>query len=307
MLTGDGCAGGTCLNKDCKPLGNPEPIGDHPETGFDFQPSYIPNNVIIPTFDDVPDGFDDTQGNNKPGPWTTADLQWLNQNNIHADFFINSNNWCGPIVGDPNVDDSDCYNAIVEILTHHNPGNHTVHHVHLAYPNAADNPGCPDAATCDGELSDIEKLINKMSNGGRPHLTRFRAPYGEPYQTMDQARLAIAAPVVAKYAVEVDWNLDDGDSDCPDVATCDHTGDSIAAKVESLVGNGPGQGQWGILLMHGTFKWTHDALPKLYGPNGYFAQHGFKIGTVEDVICWKWGKHSWEIVEQLNNTPRSPN
>jgi hypothetical protein len=105
--------------------------------------------------------------------------------------------------------------------------------------------------------------------------------------------------------VEVDWNLDSGDSTCND--PCQYTGNTIFTNVTSLVGSGPGQGRWGILLMHGTYKWTRDSFPMLFGPNGYFAQHGFKIATVEDVICWKYGKHSWEIVQQISGQSRAPN
>jgi hypothetical protein len=33
-----------------------------------------------------------------------------------------------------------------------------------------------------------------------------------------------------------------------------------------------------------------------------------RLGTVEDAICWKFGKHSWEIVQQLNpGQTRQPN
>src|SRR4051794_21290064 len=55
-LTGNGCAGGDCQNPDCKPYKTAEPIGTQPETGFDLQPSFIPNDTVIVTFDDVTDG-----------------------------------------------------------------------------------------------------------------------------------------------------------------------------------------------------------------------------------------------------------
>ena len=77
--------------------------------------------------------------------------------------------------------------------------------------------------------------------------------------------------------------------------------------METLVGTGPGKASWGILLQHGTYPWTHDALPLLYGPSGYLATHGFKLATIEDAICWKFGKHSWEIVQELTGQPRAPN
>jgi hypothetical protein len=75
------------------------------------------------------------------------------------------------------------------------------------------------------------------------------------------------------------------------------------------MGSAPGQGSsYGIILMHGVLPWTRDALPMLFGPNGYVTMHGFKTATVEDVICWKYGKHSWELVNQLNQgANRGPN
>jgi len=55
-LTGNGCAGGACLNPTCKALGTAAPVGDYPEIGFEQQSQYIPNDVVIPTFDDASDG-----------------------------------------------------------------------------------------------------------------------------------------------------------------------------------------------------------------------------------------------------------
>jgi hypothetical protein len=228
---------------------------------------------------------------------------------MHVDFFINTNNWCGQIDGSAN-DDDDCHNAIIDILTKHNPANHTIHHVHMGTastvppPQKPDDPspdGCGDATSCDAEVAGVEKVIDTMSAHGRPHLTRFRAPYGEPYQTADATKLGIVAPVVAKYAVEVDWNLMMGDADCNDLATCTYTPDLMVTNVLNAVGAGPGKGSWGILLMHTTYKWTYGAIQKLFGPNGELAKRGFKTATVEDAICWKYGMHSWDIVNKLNS------
>jgi peptidoglycan/xylan/chitin deacetylase (PgdA/CDA1 family) len=232
------------------------------------------------------------------GAWTTADLQWLDMNNIHADFFIVLNDWCGDIrQGDPT-----CEAAITEILTNHNPANHTVDHPHMGTPNSAaagSKPnGCGDATSCEAELTGVESYIATKSNGARPHLTRFRAPYGEPFQAMSPT-LSFVAPVVAKYAVHVGWNLDANDwsyngTSCA-VTPCP-TAQDIANNVLAQVGAGPGKGQWGILLMHATYPWTHDALPLLFGPSGEITKRGFRLGTVEDAICWKFGKHSWDII-----------
>jgi peptidoglycan/xylan/chitin deacetylase (PgdA/CDA1 family) len=302
-ITGNGCAGGACLNPTCKPNGTPAAIGKFPDTGFDAQPSYIPNNVIIPTFDDVPDGAntppDPVYG---PGNWTKSDLAFFKSNKMHVDMFINTNNWCGDITQDPS-----CEATLVDILKNENPGNHTVHHIHIGIAGTPTDPGCPDRATCNVEIAGVESLVKTLSNGGRPHLTRFRAPYGEPFQAQGPG-LAMAQALVAQYAVQVGWNLDSGDSTCNSTTVPCFTGQQIAKNVIQQIGSGPGQGQrWGIVLMHGTFPWTHDALGILFGANGYLAKHGFKVGTVEDAICWKYGKHSWQIVQQLTGKPHGPN
>src|SRR5262249_23131785 len=118
--------------------------------------------------------------------------------------------------------------------------------------------------------------------------------------------------VVAKYAVQVGWNLDavdwnyDGDScattPCP-------TAQQIAKNITDVIGTAPGKSTaYGILLMHRTYPWTHDAIPMLFDPKtGYLATHGFKLATVEDAICWKYGMHSWEIVQKLTGQARNAN
>jgi hypothetical protein len=112
--------------------------------------------------------------------------------------------------------------------------------------------------------------------------------------------------------VTVLWSLDSQDSLYDDGENCTllnsstpgpcPTGPDIANQIIAGFGSGPGQGSnYGIILMHGYFSWTHDAIKILFDPSsGYMKQHGFRVGTVEDVICWKYGMHSWEIVNMLN-------
>jgi peptidoglycan/xylan/chitin deacetylase (PgdA/CDA1 family) len=301
----------------------PAPVDMYPGTGWDVAPAYIPNDVVIPTLDDVPDGADPLSADGggdgySPGNFTKTDLAFLDANNLHWDFFINTNNWAGPIVGDPNADDPDAYAAIIDILTKHNPANHTVYHVHMgadlppdttvmpAIPQSCDGASSMD--TCDSEMQGVETVINKMSNGGRPHLTRFRPPYGEPYQVMGPG-LADVEAVVVKYAVWAGWNILTQDADNgPGAATS--TSMSVIQHVTQALGTGPGKGtSWGIILMHGVLPWTAQAIPSLFDPKtGTVKTLGYRVGTVEDAICWKYGKHSWEIVQQLNaGQTRGPN
>src|SRR5262249_8681144 len=162
-----------CLNPDCKAMGTAAAVGDFASLDFSMKPTYIPKDVIIPTFDDVPDGTNDPKDPvYGEGGWTTKSLEVFKTNHMHVDFFINIDNWCGPVTMD-----EDCTAAVVEILKNHTPGNHTIHHVHMGIPNVSmDEPGCPDDASCETEMTGVESVINTLSNGGVTALTRFRAP-----------------------------------------------------------------------------------------------------------------------------------
>ncbi len=303
--SGFGCIGGTCLNPNCTPFKTAAPIDRYPGTGFDEKPSYIPPDVIIPTLDDVPDSIISPPIQAKGGGnWTTADLAYLDAHNMHWDFFINTKNACN-LTG--TVPPAECTAAVMDVLKLHYPGNHTVHHWHLGTQGT---DGCGDATCVRNELAGVESFINTASKSARPHLTRFRAPFGEPYQD-NSPGIAFVAPAAAQFAVAVGWNLDSDDSNHDDGRNCTGacpTGQSIAATVEKLIKT-PGTGSaYGIVLMHGIFGWTRDAIPLLFDPNtGYLAKNKFRVGTVEDAICWKYGKHSWEIVQMLSGQARSPN
>jgi peptidoglycan/xylan/chitin deacetylase (PgdA/CDA1 family) len=260
------------------PMGTPMDPGMAPQTGFEPTPSYIPNNVIVITLDDVP-------GTNGPAGTpdvTGADLQFFKSKNMHVDFFINTMNYGGP--------DAD----IVQMSTDgHYLGNHTIHHYHLGQPNPGDGiMACKSDPTCvENEVSGNETAINTIVGGSKPHLTRFRAPFGEPYQgdPMNTASdLAAVSAVVAKYAVAFNWNFDSGDSNG---MTWDGT--TLYQNVVSQIGSSPGAGSWGIMLAHGVYTWTRDMLPMLVN---YLQQKGFVLGTLEDVSCWMFGKHTWDII-----------
>jgi peptidoglycan/xylan/chitin deacetylase (PgdA/CDA1 family) len=283
-------------------------IDAYPGTGFDAKPSYIPNDVIIPTLDDVPDDIISPPEMAKgAGNWTTADLAWLDSHNMHWDLFINTDNACDLTMNPP---PAGCEAALKDVLKSHYPGNHTVHHYHLGSAGA---DGCADATCVKNELMGVETLINTVSGGARPHLTRFRAPFGEPFQSPTAATPMVGA-ASAPFGVSVGWNLDSDDSNHDDNGLCTDpagkclTGAVVAATVEKLIKT-PGTGSaYGIVLMHGIFGWTKDALPLLFDPmTGYMVKNKFRIGTVEDAICWKYGKHSWEITATKAGQPRAPN
>jgi peptidoglycan/xylan/chitin deacetylase (PgdA/CDA1 family) len=260
------------------PLNAPEDPGTAPQTGFEAQPNYIPNNVIVITLDDVP-GTNATPGTPDV---TGADLQFFKSQNMHVDFFVNTMNYGGPT------------SDIVQMQTDgHYIGNHTVHHYHLGQPDPADTiMACKSDPTCvNNEVGQNETAINSILGGSKPHLTRFRAPFGEPYQgdTFNTAAdLQAVSSIVANYAVAFAWNFDSADSD-----GTNWNATALLQNVESIIGSSPGSGSWGIMLAHGVYAWTRDMLPMLIP---YLQQNGFVLGTLEDVSCWKWGKHTWDII-----------
>ena len=101
------------------------------------QPVYIPNDVIIPTLDDAPDGADPNTGpagndGYTPGEWTITDLAFLDSIGHELDFFMNDNNWV-TVTTNPadGTCDPDGYDAYVDILTNHFPANHTADHAQM--------------------------------------------------------------------------------------------------------------------------------------------------------------------------------
>jgi peptidoglycan/xylan/chitin deacetylase (PgdA/CDA1 family) len=300
---------------------------------------------VIPTLDDVPDGADGTVGDGYyPGNWTKRDLLYLDGKGddptapmphlpaistpLHWDFFLNTNNWAGPIMNVA-ADDPDAHADVVDILANHNLANHTIHHIHMGsmQPNDPANPAIPQCCdcgmptnpcstamctagtcnqdcmnintTCDSEISGVETVVNSFAGGSMPHLTRFRAPYGEPFQAMGPG-LADVQAAVAKYAVMVGWDFltHDADNSPPNPAD---TVSYVEGQIKAHLKDAPGAGGWGILLMHGVLPWTHDSLDDIFNPKtGYLATHGFKTATVEDVICWKYGMHSWDVINTIN-------
>jgi len=281
--------GGTFVgpqNPDCKPWGGTaaDP-GMYPETRFDSQPAYIPNNMIVLTLDDAPDGSGCvSEADAGSASCTVLDDQLLNQNGIKADFFINTDNRCAVAM------QTGCWTYVQQLFAHgHYIANHTVNHYHLA-PGGSSTDGimhCTGATCIDAQLAGVERTVSTLTIGATPHLTRFRAPFGEPYQGGSATDLALVEPIVANYAVEVDWNFDSTDSNGTPWDPA-----ALFQYVTTVIKT-PGKGSWGIMLMHAVYPWTYHMLQMLIP---YLKLNGFQLASVEDVICWRFGKHSWQII-----------
>jgi peptidoglycan/xylan/chitin deacetylase (PgdA/CDA1 family) len=261
----------------------------YPQTTFEPQPAYIPSDMIILTLDDGPDGTGCTGVMGDSASCTVLDNEFFMKQGMKVDFFMNTNNRCtvAPMFG--------CETYAQQLIAAgHYIANHTVHHYHLA-PGGGMGDGimhCSDSSCIQSEITGVESTVSMLTNGATKNLTRFRAPFGEPYQSGSMSDQALVEPVVAQYAVEVNWNFDSGDSNG---MTWDAV--SLFNNITGIIKT-PGQGSWGIMLAHAVYPWTTQMLPQLIP---YLQQNGFKLATVEDVICWRFGKHSWEIIP--NKTP----
>ncbi len=248
----------------------------YPETDFAGRPSYIPNNVVVLTFDDGPD-------------WDNTDdvLNILKSKNVKATFFINSDNWS-------NIDTDEPMRALVRRMNSegHLIGNHTAHHLHLSA--LSDN-------NVHAEIIGVQNSVNSIFNNTSHRLTMLRAPYGDPYQGSDPANpndmYRRVAPIVAKYAVHVGWNIDSEDWLCGE-----WNGDCVYNNLTGLL-KSPGQGDYGIILMHSVNSSTPLALGRIID---YIRSKGFQIWSTEDVIRRRYGKTSAELIGNGSVNPPPP-
>jgi peptidoglycan/xylan/chitin deacetylase (PgdA/CDA1 family) len=236
------------------------------EIDFSPRPSYLPNNVLVLTFDDAPDHVN-----------TSAMLDVLAQQNVKTTFFVNTENWSS-------VNNEPAMQAVIRRIVSdgHTLANHTVHHPHL--PTLG-------AAAVESEISGVEQTMNNVFGGNPPSLTLFRAPYGEPFQGNNPANPSAAyqmiAPIVARHAVQIGWAIDSFDYNCAEGdANC--VFNNVTGAIRT-----PGQGSYGIILMHAVHSQTVQALPRILA---YIRQNGFVLWSVEDVVRARFGRSSAQLL-----------
>jgi peptidoglycan/xylan/chitin deacetylase (PgdA/CDA1 family) len=261
----------------------------YPQIDFTNRPTYLPTNLLVLTFDDGPDSVDPMNAANTDNTRKVLDV--LMQKGVHATFFINTNNYT-----DVTMDD-EAKSYIQRMWREgHEIGNHTVHHAHLGIAGTPMDPGAATAADIEAEITGVADVLRRPDVLGScaPHLTLFRAPYGEPYQPPNDTtpRYTLVAPIVARHAVEIGWALDTFDYNC--TTNENGPGDPDCVYNNFITGvQTPGNGAYGIVLMHAVQPQTAAALPRILD---YIQQHGFVLGTVEQVVRAKYGMGSADLV-----------
>ena len=262
----------TWLVSACEPLPGEEAggyetfqaaaAGDPLEIDFTAKPAYIPNNVIVLTFDDGPDTVN-----------TPKVLDILKEKGVKATFFINTINFS-------NVDKEPAAQAIIKriVAEGHELANHTIHHPHLATLS-------PSAI--EMEVAGVEQSVAKIFGANGPKLTLLRAPYGEPYTdgNPNGAKQKLVSGVVSKHAVHIGWAIDTLDWQCKNA-------DCVFNNLKSHAGT-PGNGDHGVVLMHSVHPQTVGGLPRVID---YLKMNGFVFKLTEDVVRLKFGKSSAELL-----------
>jgi peptidoglycan/xylan/chitin deacetylase (PgdA/CDA1 family) len=247
-----------------------------PEIDFTEQPPYVPNDTLALTFDDGP-----------LAPFTGDILDILKKNDVHATFFINTQN------NDNDVDRAPTSRELVRRIVSegHGLANHTVHHLSLK---------TLDAPAIEAEITGVESTVRELLHDPALRLTLLRAPFGEPYQDYfndhgDPAGAAypLVSSVVSKHGVHVGWNVETDDWRCTTGdarANADCVYDHFTTAVKTI--GAPGA-QWGIVLMHCVNPQTVAALPRILD---YIKANHFKLVSVEDVVRMRFAKSSAELV-----------
>lgn len=235
----------------------------YPEIDFDNTPDYLPSNVVVLTFDDGPDW------NN-----TARVLDVLQDKNVKASFFINTENWS-------NVNTDGPMRDLVRRMVNegHELASHSVHH--LSMPSLS-------AAQVEAELTGVETTVDSVIGAGAPRMTLFRAPFGEPYQGNDPSwpspGYQLVAPIAAQHAVHIGWAIDSFDYACAGSAACvfNNVRDKLAA------------GHHGVILFHSVHAQTADALPQIID---HIRDSGYVFWTTEQVVQARFGASSAQVVD----------
>jgi MYXO-CTERM domain-containing protein len=233
------------------------------ELNFDERPSFLPNNTVVLTFDDGPDEMH-----------TGKTLDVLKEKNVKATFFINTDNAA-------KVDVDLAMQALVRRIVDegHELANHSVHHLALALQTPQ---------SLEEEIAGVERTVCHVVGKRVPRLTLFRAPFGDPYLgPLHGVGYDWIAPIVAKHAVHVGWNIDSNDW-----RAAAGDGETVYRNVTGLLKK-PGQGAYGIILLHSIHSQTVAALPRIID---YVRTNGFVFKLSEDVVRARWGKTSAQLV-----------
>lgn len=232
-----------------------------PEIPFGRRPSYLPGNTLVLTFDDGPDLVN-----------TPKVLDVLARESVQATFFINTESWTS-------LRENAVARAIVRRIVEegHSLANHTAHHLRISRL---------PAETIEQEIAEVEIVTREILGSEAPRLTLFRAPFGDPYVGHRWGpTFRKVAPIVARHAVHVGWNIAPTERACPSGA-----GLCVLASTRRQLD----RGAYGVVLLHSTKAETAAGLPAIIAEA---RRRGMRFLSVEDAVRARYQRSSAELVD----------
>ena len=258
---------------------------------YPFGPGYyfydeLPEYTVFLTFDDG------------PSDWTPGILDTLAKENVKATFFI-----CGRfnMKGKPGTSFKIFRDVLVRMKHEgHVIGNHTATHRTLTRMSEE---------SIRSEIMLNQRMLDDELGNDSVTMTVFRPPLGCPWLGKASAEDKIrVAGITGRYAVTILWTYRMDSTDAWDWAAGEwyRTGPRIdpgtsAFKLKktriyhTVVDRAGGQGM--VVLFHDTHNTTAEVLPEIIEA---LKDKGYVFGTAEDLLYWKYGVRSRELLSFIN-------
>lgn len=268
----------------------------------------VDDHVALLTFDDG------------PSDWTHSFLDILADEDVHATFFVNAHGRPPQRSLDDSYTDPDgkvvIYRDVLArtLAEGHVVGNHTRDHLDLSML---------DADGIHQQLQENELLVSRaLIRAGRKAvtpMTLMRPPFGLPWFDSDAplddpaAKRALAAREIARYGINVLWNLSSTDAQewaqgeaaswrelanaKPDSTQVSY--DDKVDRIRSSVLDHPlvKKGRGIVVLMHDTHNATRDALRSIIDG---LRDRGYVFRTVDEQLIHSYGHPSADLTPGPN-------
>lgn len=271
----------TFINLTADPVRDMGGSDAYPGGFYDGDP--IPDQIAYFTFDDG------------PAEWTGDILDILKEENIKATFFIcafwNNKKMSGKSAFQR-------YKGSLQrtVREGHILANHTVGHKVLSKLSGQE---------IEWQFKHNQKLLNKTLGSEAPLMTILRLPLGRPWSNRTSLTTKKhVGSIVRKTGIVAMWSKEFDSTDSWDWAKGEWYRESgrideshplfIEKKrriFDRIVSRADGRGM--IILMHDTHSTTKSVLGSIIKE---LKKRGYRFGTMEDYVVWRYGKSSRELL-----------